>query len=142
MSKIFSAVSKRRLSFWADLNNKLSLGSEKAEDGWPSLINMYAAVRSFKRKQQPIYVCFVDFAEAFDTENHNLLWKKLCYLRVSMKLLTILQNMYSKATARVIGNKLSEPVHCNKGVRHGCNLSPLLFNLFISDLETHLTSHF
>ena len=52
-------------------------------------------------------MCFVDFAKAFDSVYHNLLWKTLSYLRVSRKLLSILQNMYSKANARVI--MLSEP---------------------------------
>lgn len=47
--------------------------------------------------------------------------------------------MYKKANARVIiNNKFSHLFHCWKGVRQGCNLSPILFNLFISDLENHL----
>ena len=40
----------------------------------------------------------------------------------------------------MINNVLSSPFPCNKGVRQGCNLSPLLFNLYISDLESYLQS--
>ena len=50
----------------------------------------------------------------------------------------ILQNMY---VARVtISNNLSTPFQCSRGVRQGCNLSPILFSLFISDLENHVST--
>ena len=50
--------------------------------------------------------------------------------------------MYSKANScvRVNGNT-SQFFSCNKGVRQGCNLSPLLFCLFISDLESSLLNN-
>ena len=50
----------------------------------------------------------------------------------------ILQNMY---VARVtINNNLSTPFQCSRGVRQGCNLSSILFSLFISDLENHVST--
>ena len=69
-----------------------------------------------------------------------MLWSKLIKLGISEQLLEILQSMYSTATSSV---KLStyEVTHqfpCKKGVRQGGNLSPLLFSLFISDLEKEL----
>ena len=55
-------------------------------------------------------------------------------------MLNILQHMYSKAAAKVIcSNRLSYTFQYNEGVRQGCNLSPLLFCVYISDLENHLT---
>ena len=50
--------------------------------------------------------------------------------------------MYTSASSRVaVKNKLSSLFSCSKGVRQGCNLSPLLFSLFISDIESHLSSN-
>ena len=76
------------------------------------------------------------------TVNHNLLWTKLASMGFSAKTLSILQYMYGKAISKVTtNNTFSMPFPCCKGVRHGCNLNPLLFNLYISDLESDLTTN-
>ena len=51
--------------------------------------------------------------------------------------------MYFKASSRVrlSRHEATEEFPCQKGVRQGCNLSPLLFSLFISGLETELQSN-
>ena len=82
----------------------------------------------------------ISFINKNNNNNNKLLWTKLIKLGISEQLLEILQSMYSTATSSV---KLStyEVTHqfpCKKGVRQGCNLSPLLFSLFISDLEKEL----
>ena len=34
----------------------------------------------------------------------------------------------------VYGDGISEPIHINKGVRQGCGLSPVLFNIYINKI--------
>ena len=76
----------------------------------------------------------------FDSVDHYCLWKKLVQLGISQQTLTILQSVYSKAVSRVklSNHKVTDQFCCEVGVRQGCNLSPLLFSLFISGLETEL----
>ena len=73
---------------------------------------------------------------------HNLLWNKLADKGVSTKILNLLQSMYRNASCRVTAsNTLSSSFPCRKGVKQGCNLSPLLFSLYISDLESYLEAN-
>ena len=98
---------------------------------------MKTLIETSRAHKVPLYVCFVDFRKAFDSVDHTMLWSKLIKLGISEQLLEVLQAMYSTATSSVKLYKY-EATHqfpCTKGIRQGCNLSPLLFSLFISDLE-------
>ena len=145
MSKLFTAIIRDRLWYWADLNGKLNesqFGFRQGRRTTDALFIMTSAIQVSKKKKTPLYTCFVDFAKAFDSVNHNLLWKKLASMGLSTKMLNILRSMYGKATSTVSANNAhSASFPCRKGVRQGCNLSPLLFSLFINDLETYLTSN-
>ena len=89
--------------------------------------------------RKPLYVCFIDYSTVFDTISHNRLWKKLAALGMSAKILTVLMNMYANACSSVkMNGELSPHLRCTRGLRQGCHLSPLLFNLFMADLEPYL----
>ena len=52
-------------------------------------------------------------------------------------LLKLLMNMYSESSYRIKCNgEYSSAIPCKLGVKQGCNLSPLLFNLFINDIHS------
>ena len=54
-------------------------------------------------------------------------------------MLHLLQSIYQNAKSRVYANNsFSEPFLQSKGVRQGCNLSPLLFSLYMNDLQSYL----
>ena len=72
--------------------------------------------------------------------NHTLLWTCLVNFRVSHRILTVLQSMYAIASScvKISSNKAMAPFKCQKGVRQGCILSPLLFTLFIAGLDREI----
>ena len=52
-------------------------------------------------------------------------------------------NLYEKAKSCVRNNgQLSEMFNCNVGVRQGDNFSPLLFAIYLNDLELFLSRHY
>ena len=57
-------------------------------------------VREFQRN---IYVCFIDYAKAFDCVDHNKLWKTLKEMGIPDYLTCLLRNLYAgqEATVRI-----------------------------------------
>ena len=81
--------------------------------------------------QKNIYFCFIDYAKAFDCEDHNKLWKILKELGIQNHLTCLLRNLYTgqEATVRT-GHGTTDWFQIGKGVYQGCMLSPCLFNLY------------
>ena len=96
-------------------------------------IKLPTSAGSFKRQefQKYIYFCFIDYAKAFDSEDHNKLWKILKEMGIPDHLTCLLRNLYAgqEATART-GHRTTDWFQIGKGVRQGCILSPCLFNLY------------
>lgn len=88
-----------------------------------------------------MYVAFVDFKKAFDSVNRSKLFLVLARKGVKGHLLKSIKSIYNSVKARVRGNSvLSDIFDCPVGLRQGCNLSPLLFSLFINELYTALAN--
>ena len=83
-----------------------------------------------------MYACFVDLKKAFDSVPHNLLFNKLSQLGLAGNMLSLVENIYKKTKCAVKGDrdKITQFVDFTKGVRQGCALSPLLFNLYINEV--------
>ena len=89
-----------------------------------------------------MYACFVDYEKAFDKEDRLQLWIKLLNSNISGKIFNVVHNLYAKAKSRVFVNgELSNTFPCQVGVRQGDSLSPLLFAIYLSDLNKFLSEH-
>ena len=102
------------------------LDLEKAEE--PEIKLILDRAREF---QKNIYFCFIDYAKAFDSVDHNKLWKSLKEMGIPDHLTCLLRNLYAgqEATVRT-GHGTTDWFQKGKGVRQGCILSPYLFNLY------------
>ena len=81
--------------------------------------------------QKNIYFRFIDYAKAFDSVDHNKLWKILKEMRIPDHLTYLLRNLSAvqEATART-GYETTDWFQIGKGVCQGCTLSSCLFNLY------------
>ena len=81
--------------------------------------------------QKNIYLCFIDYAKAFDSVDHNKLWKILKEMGITDQLTCLFRNLYAgqEATVRT-GHGTTDWFQIEKGARQGCILSPFLFNLY------------
>lgn len=82
-----------------------------------------------------------DIKRAFLSVNHNILRRKLKPLGMSSKVIRILIYLYSRAKIMVKNSQgLSESIDLTIGVLQGEVLRPILFALFMADLEHFLKS--
>ena len=141
--KIFTSILCKRISDWEEARNLLpeeQFGFRKNRRTTDCIFIFNTLIEKAKAENTSLFVCFVDLKKAFDSVNHNLLWEKLKTLGLSHQMLKVLQSMYSKATSRVriSTSEATDLFPCQKGVKQGCTLSPLLFSLFLTGLEVEL----
>ena len=83
----------------------------------------------------PTYMLFVDLKKAYDTVPQEALMAKLDFYGVRGRALGFIRALYSQSRIQVrVGGTVSEPADLLRGVRQGCPLSPVLFNIFINDV--------
>ena len=86
-----------------------------------------------------LFGCFIDFSKAFDTIPRKNLFQKLLNYNINGKFYDCLTTLYSEDQACVkIGNQITNKFQVNRGVKQGCILSPLLFNIYLSDLQSQI----
>lgn len=80
----------------------------------------------------PLYLIFIDFERAFDCLDQSAIWKVLRCYGVPEKMIRLIKALYDDAKCLVLHEGLkSNHISVKTGVRQGCILSPLLFNLVL-----------
>ena len=91
-------------------------------------------------QHQELYLAFVDMTKAFDTVNRDLLWNILRKFGCPPTFIAILQQFHTGMCAQVVmagSQSYSFPVEV--GVKQGCVLAPIIFNLLLVAIT--LVSH-
>ncbi|KAI8493649.1 hypothetical protein Bbelb_285700 [Branchiostoma belcheri] len=86
-----------------------------------------------REQHQDLYMVFVDLTKAFDTVNRPLLWEVLRRFGCPPKYLAVLKSLHNGAMVRVLGGGAkSDAFPVCTGVRQGCVIAPVIFNLFLA----------
>ena len=87
-------------------------------------------------RKQKLFICFFDLRKAFDTVSRvRLFYQLLTEYQVGGNFLKIVNNIYTENKMFVkLEGGLTDPFVTTVGVKQGCVLSPMLFNLFINKL--------
>ena len=124
------------LSTEYNLISKNQIGFQKDSRTSDHILTLKAVVKKYVTVgKKKLYTCFVDFEKAFDSVWHKGLFKKLHSYGIKGKSLNLIFSLYNKTKCAIkVNNQITDFFRYEKGVRQGCPLSPLLFNLYINDL--------
>ncbi|CAH1259012.1 PKD1L3 [Branchiostoma lanceolatum] len=111
-----------------------------------STTDMIFTIRQVQEKcreqHQHLYMVFVDLTKAFDTVNRPLLWEVLRRFGCPDKFLAVMKALHEGAMVRVLGGGgKSDPFEVGTGVRQGCVIAPVIFNLFIAAVMMAAKQH-
>ena len=106
-------------------------GFRKGRGTRDQIANTQWIIKKAREFQKNMYFCFIDYAEIYDSVDHNKLWKTVKEMGIPDHLTCPLRNLYAgqEATVRT-GHGTTGWFQIGKGVHQGCILSPRLFNLY------------
>ena len=94
------------------------------------MANIHWIIEKTSELQKNIYFCFIDLAKAFDSMDHNKLWKILKEMGIPDHLTCLLRNQECSQEATVrTGHGTTDWFQIGKGVRHAvyCHLVYLTY---------------
>ena len=100
---------------------------------------MYALFELLCFRKKKLHCAFVDFEKAFDFVHMNSLFFMLVQNSICGIFRRIIQNMYEDVKSCIQHiNEVSDVYLSEIGVRHGENVPPFLFSLYLNDLQSYL----
>ena len=89
------------------------------------------SIKTFLQMRKEIdkstWVVFVDLIKAFDSINHELLFKLLEKFRLPDRVIMVIKNLYKHFKIKLTVGKCVNFVDYSTGVKQGDNLAPILF---------------
>ena len=139
LSKVYTSILNKRLSIYVDNLNILPEEQAAFRSNFSTvdhIFTLYSLVKKQFYQNRKLYVAFIDYKKCFDSVRREALFNVLQRYGINGNFLNALKSIYSNVFSAVKCNgKLTEFFECPIGLKQGCVLSPLLFNIFISEVS-------
>ena len=106
-----------------------------------STVDMIFTVRLQEKcieQNKPLYLVFIDLTKAFDTIKREALWTVLERIGCPPQLVSMIRLFHDGMTSQVLSNgNVTDAFVISNGVKQGCVLAPVLFNVFFTRMLSH-----
>ena len=129
-------VSRIQLKYLSEINEEQS-GIVKGKGTREQMVNIRIMMEKYKEYNIPLYMCFIDYANAFDCVNHQLLWQDMQKMGFPVHVMYCICNRTARTSVQEPRSSsqdscgTSEWFSIERGIRHGCIVSPSLFKAIL-----------
>ena len=139
ISEVFENLVQEQIRAYFETNKLLPMsqhGFRRFRSTSSALLNLTNELASSKANGDWSATTFVDLSSAFDCIQHDILLEKLEILGFTSGAVAWMKSFLIKRKQRVkVSDSLSDELQTIWGVPQGCVLSPLIFIIYISDLD-------
>ena len=140
--KLFMMVLRERINGWVeesgmlgDIQGGFRMG-RRTED---NLFMLERMIEMAKVRKDCLFVAFIDMERAYDRVNRKKLFEVMRGYGVQGILVDVIERIYSGSMVKFeLESIMTAWCKSDSGVRQGCPLSPLLFNIYVRELGMKL----
>ncbi len=134
MTKLYSLILLGRLTEYIKKNDLISanqIGFMTCTSDHIFLLQTIIA-KVVKKNKRKLYAVFIDFKKAYDTVDRSKLFRRLQNIGINGIFLRNIKAMYETISYKIkLKDGYLDPIKSNLGLKQGCPLSPMLFNLLV-----------
>lgn len=139
MYKLFMMILRGRIEKWAEKRGILGERQGGFRIGKQTEDNLFILERLLelsKGRGGELFVGCLDLEKAYDRVSRGKLFDVLERYGLSPELVRVMKKIYSENEVKLVLDDLETGwITSKSGVRQGCPLSPVLFNIYVADLE-------
>ena len=142
-SKIFCRVLLNRIEEAIDVNlRQEQAGFRRGKGYMDHIVSFRNIIEQSTEWNAPLCIGFIYFKKAFDSIHHETLWKILRHYGLPQKIVGLISVLYKSFECSVLMDSTqTDYFPVKSGVRQGCILSPILFNITLDYIMRHTTQN-
>ncbi|KAL5509829.1 hypothetical protein EMCRGX_G005265 [Ephydatia muelleri] len=138
LCKVYAAVIAGRISAWAmeeGIMSKSQKGFLPMEGCLEHNHLMSSVLQDSRRRKRPIVLSWLDLKNAYGSVPHHILFTIMGLAGLSGLTIEVVKDFYHQTSTSIrTGKDRMDPITIKRGVKQGCPLSPILFNLVMEVL--------
>ena len=137
VAKLYAGILVDRISSWAE-DGRISAvqkGFTRHDGCLEHNFVLQAAMVDARRNSRSICIAWLDLANAFGSLPHGHMFGTLERIGMPAEMLSVIRDLYAGSTTRGKHSAgLTNSIEIKSGVKQGCPLSPIIFNLSLEPL--------